>query len=72
MLITTNIIPYEYITYYLLNKGTVSVFSSDSLCKEDGNGFLKSICLIKYELDIKVYNYENYLYFNFGFSRPAC
>ena len=45
--------------YYLLNKEIVRVISSDSTCK-DGNGILKSICLIKYELDMNVYNFEHY------------
>ena len=43
-------------------KGTVSVISKDHSCK-DGNARFTTVsfkvCLIKYELDINVYNFEN-------------
>ena len=51
-------------------KGNVSVISSDHSSTEYNARFTAvplMLCFIKYELDTKVYNLENWLFFNFGF-----
>ena len=46
-------------------KGTVSEISSDSPCKDSTARFTTipfRLCLTKYELDMKVYNFKNWLF----------
>ena len=43
-------------------KWTISLISSDLLCKFYNIRFDEKLCLIEYELDINVYNFENWLF----------
>ena len=43
-------------------KWTISLISSDLPCKYYNIRFDEKLCLIEYELDINVYNFENWLF----------